>query len=179
MSHRSQKNKKKGLVITVVSSSSSALHLVPWIMNTHSPDGVSSAAFSFGLWMKGWMVNQPICPLRLDNNPSQSLSFKTSIKESWDAFKLPMIHFFTSWNKNLSLISVCQSSTCRPELHVLPGNIRSLNIVSGSISDYRHTAAPPGTFRVHLAGECWCRTEMMPASISWLFMWIKHQIRKA
>ncbi len=55
----------------------------------------------------------------------------------------------------------------------MPGNIRSLNIVSGGISDYRHTAARLATFRVQLAG-----TKIMPAGISWLFMGIIRPIIK-
>lgn len=39
------------------------------------------------------------------------------------------------------------------ELHVLPGNFRSSNIVSGQIRDDEHAASPPGMLSVELAGK--------------------------
>lgn len=121
---------------------------------THSLDNVSSVAFSFGGWKAGWLISQSVYSewIITHLNPSASglLSKKveTPLSSQWFTFLHP-------GPKNLSLISVCQRAPCRPELHVLPGNIRSLNIVSGRISDYRHTAAPPGMFSVQLAAKCW------------------------
>lgn len=54
------------------------------------------------------------------------------------------------------------------ELHALPGNFRSLNIVSGQIRDDEHAASPPGMLSAELAGKRWSRGFMqMIHGIKW------------
>lgn len=99
--------------------------------------------------MKGRIVNQPVRLLRLHDNLSQSLSFSASVRESSDSFKLRAMEaekFIANLSANVLLSQL--------ELHVLPGNFISLNIVSGQIRGDEHAASPPGMLGVELAGKC-------------------------
>lgn len=98
--------------------------------------------------MKGRIVNQPVRLRRLHDNLFQSLSFSASVRQSSDSFKLPAMEaekFVANLSANALLSQL--------ELHVLPGNLRSLNIVSGQICGDEHAASPPGMLGVELAGK--------------------------
>lgn len=98
--------------------------------------------------MKGRIVNEPVRLLRLHDNLSQSLSFSASVRGSSDSFKLPAIEaekFIGNLSANALLGQL--------EPHVLPGNFRSSNIVSGQIRGDEQVASPPGMLGVELAGK--------------------------
>lgn len=98
--------------------------------------------------MKGRTVNQPVRLLRLHNNPAQSLCFAASVRESSDSFKLAAMEAAKSVSNPSANALLVQL-----ELHVLPGNFRSLNIVSGQIHVEEHAASPSGMLGAELAGK--------------------------
>lgn len=57
--------------------------------------------------------------------------------------------------ENLSLMFLPMLFQANWSCPALPGNFRSLNIVSQQIRDDEHAASPPGMLNVQLAGKHW------------------------
>lgn len=76
-------------------------------------------------------------------SPSASVLLSES-----NSFKLPVMDA----EKSVTNVSA-NALPSQLELHVLPGNFRSLNIVSRQIYDEEHAASPPGMLNVQLAGK--------------------------
>lgn len=116
-------------------------------ISAHTLYNPSSAAFSFSGWKPGLLISQSVCSVCMITPLSPSASVLLSESNS---FKLPVMDAEKSV-KNVS----ANALPSQLELHALPGNFRSLNIVSQQIRDDEHAASPPRMLNVQLAGKRW------------------------
>lgn len=88
----------------------------------------------------------------------------------FEDFKLPMIVFLQPTPKNKNRINQSANVlSCPPELHVLPGNIRSLNIMLGMIIVIIETLQFWESC-LQIAGKRLYHGENMPTCNIYLFM---------
>lgn len=127
------------------------LHLCLFFMSYHlstrSLYNQSSAAFSVSTWKAGLLISQSVCSDCMITSPSPSSALLPSEK-----VQTPLN---SQWWKQKKFVANLSANALlsQLELHVLPGNLRSLNIVSGQIRGDEHAASSPGMLCVELAGK--------------------------